>query len=124
MNNKFKIVVLAITALVAIVTYINPVFAREQFLQQAGTVLLVALMLCDLRKRWFSNLAFLGIALFLMLHLVGARYIYWWAPGTSTPMCLIKSGCNAWAIGNACTRLVTTMIVWFTCCLVCFFFPH
>ena len=49
MNNKFKIAVLAITAVVAIVTYINPVFPREQFLQQAGTVLLVALLLCAMR---------------------------------------------------------------------------
>ena len=88
MNNKFKIVVLAITALVAIVTYINPVFAREQFLQQAGTVLLVALLLYDLRKRWFSNLAFLGIALFLMLHLVGARYIYSYVPYQDWLQCL------------------------------------
>ena len=80
MNNKFKITVLAITVVVAIVTYINSVFPREQFLQQAGTVLLVALLLCDLRKRWFSNLAFLGIALYLMLHLVGARYIYSYVP--------------------------------------------
>ena len=80
MNNRFKIVVLLITAVVAIVTYISPVFPREQFLQQAGTILLVALMLCDLRKRWFSNLAFLGISLFLMLHLVGARYIYSYVP--------------------------------------------
>ena len=88
MNNRFKIVVLAITALVAIVTYINPVFPREQFLQQAGTVLLVALLLYDLRKRWFSNLAFLGIALFLMLHLVGARYIYSYVPYQDWLQCL------------------------------------
>ena len=88
MNNKFKIAVLAITAVVAIVTYINPVFPREQFLQQAGTVLLVALLLCDLRKRWFSNLAFLGIALFLILHLVGARYIYSYVPYQEWLQCL------------------------------------
>ena len=88
MNNKFKIAVLAITAVVAIVTYINPVFPREQFLQQAGTVLLVALLLCDLRKRWFSNLAFLGVALFLILHLVGARYIYSYVPYQEWLQCL------------------------------------
>ena len=88
MNNRFKIVVLAITALLAIVTYISPVFPREQFLQQAGTILLVALMLCDLRKRWFSNLAFLVIALFLMLHLVGARYIYSYVPYQDWLQCL------------------------------------
>ena len=88
MNNKFKIAVLAITAVVAIVTYINPVFPREQFLQQAGTVLLVAFLLCDLRKRWFSNMAFLGIALFLILHLVGARYIYSYVPYQEWLQCL------------------------------------
>ena len=88
MNYRFKIVVLLITAVVAIVTYISPVFPREQFLQQAGTILLVALMLCDLRKRWFSNLAFLGIALFLMLHLVGARYIYSYVPYQDWLQCL------------------------------------
>ena len=80
MNNRFKILVLAVLAVVAIVTFINPVFPQEQFLQQAGTVLLVALMLADLRKRWFSNLAFLGIALFTVLHLIGARYIYSYVP--------------------------------------------
>ena len=66
--------------LVAVITYINPVFPREQFLQQAGTILLAALMLADLRKHWFSNLAFLGIALFTVHHLIGARYIYSYVP--------------------------------------------
>ena len=80
MNNRFKILVLGISAIVAVITYINPVFPREQFLQQAGTILLVAVLLADLRKHWFSNLAFAGIALFMMLHLVGARYIYSYVP--------------------------------------------
>ncbi len=80
MNNLFKIIALGISAIVAAITFINPIYPREQFLQQAGTVLLVALLLADLRKRWFSNLAFLGIALFLMLHLVGTRYIYSYVP--------------------------------------------
>ena len=80
MNNRFKIIVLVVLAVVAGITYINPVFPREQFLQQAGSVLLAALLLADLRKRWFSNLAFLGIALFTVLHLIGARYIYSYVP--------------------------------------------
>ena len=71
---------LVVLAVVAIITYIDPVFPQEQFLQQTGTFLLVALMLTDLRKRWFSNLAFLGIALFTVLHLIGARYIYSYVP--------------------------------------------
>ena len=79
-GNRFKIIVLAVLAVVAVITYINPVFPREQFLQQAGTVLLVGLLLADLRKRWFSNLAFFGIALFTVLHLIGARYIYSYVP--------------------------------------------
>lgn len=71
---------LVVIVVVAIITYIDPVFPQEQFLQQTGTFLLVALMLTDLRKRWFSNLAFLGIALFTVLHLIGARYIYSYVP--------------------------------------------
>ena len=71
---------LVVLAVVAIITYIDPVFPQEQFLQQTGTFLLVALMLTDLRNRWFSNLAFLGIALFTVLHLIGARYIYSYVP--------------------------------------------
>lgn len=80
MNNRFKIFTLVVLAIVAVITYINPVFPREQFLQQAGTALLMALLLADLRKHWFSNLAFLGIALFTVLHLIGARYIYSFVP--------------------------------------------
>lgn len=76
MRSLFKGIVLVILVVVAIITYIHPVFPREQFLQQAGTVLLVAVLLADLRRRRLSNAAFLGIALFTVLHLIGARYIY------------------------------------------------
>lgn len=79
---------LVVLAVVAVITYINPVFPQEQFLQQAGTILLVALMLTDLRKRWLSNLAFLGIALFTVLHLIGARYIYSYVPYQEWLHCL------------------------------------
>ena len=79
-GNRFKIIALCLLAVVAVFTYVNPVFPREQFLQQAGTVLLVAVLLADLRKRWFSHVAFLGIALFTVLHLIGARYIYSYVP--------------------------------------------
>ena len=79
---------LVVLAVVTIITYIDPVFPQEQFLQQAGTILLVALMLTDLRKHWFSNLAFLGIALFTVLHLIGARYIYSYVPYQEWLQCL------------------------------------
>ena len=79
---------LVVLAVVAIITYINPIYPREQFLQQAGTILLVALLLADLRKHWFSNLAFLGIALFSVLHLIGARYIYSYVPYREWLECL------------------------------------
>ena len=49
-KNKFKIMMLVVLAVVTIITYINPVFPQEQFLQQAGTILLFSLMLTDLRK--------------------------------------------------------------------------
>ena len=79
---------LVVLAVVTIITYINPVFPQEQFLQQEGTILLFALMLTDLRTHWFSNLAFLGIALFTVLHLIGARYIYSYVPYQEWLQCL------------------------------------
>ena len=78
--NTFKIATLVVLCIVAVITYVNPVFPREQFLQQAGTILLVLPLIIDLRKHRFSNLAFAGIALFTVLHLIGARYIYSYVP--------------------------------------------
>ena len=75
MNRNKLIVVLAFVAFTAF-TFINPVYPREQFLQHAGTVLLLIPLVVDVVKDRMPTSAFVGILLFAILHVIGARYIY------------------------------------------------
>ena len=76
--NKLLLIIafLAFTA----VTFIHPVYPREQFLQHAGTVLLLIPLFADLVKNRMPMSAFVGILLFAVLHVIGARYIYSYVP--------------------------------------------
>ena len=75
MNKSKLILVLAFVAFTAL-TFINPVYPREQFLQHAGTVLLLIPLVVDVVKDRMPTSAFVGILLFAILHVIGARYIY------------------------------------------------
>ena len=75
MNKSKLILVLAFAAFTAF-TFINPVYPREQFLQHAGTVLLLIPLVVDVVKDRMPTSAFVGILLFAILHVIGARYIY------------------------------------------------
>ena len=75
MNKSKLILVLAFVAFTAF-TFINPVYPREQFLQHAGTVLLLIPLIADVMKDRMPMSAFVGILLFAILHVIGARYIY------------------------------------------------
>ena len=75
MDNTKLILVLAFVAFTAF-TFINPVYPREQFLQHAGTVLLLIPLVIDVVKDRMPISAFVGILLFAILHVIGARYIY------------------------------------------------
>ena len=54
MNNRFKIFTLVVLAIVAVITYINPLYPNEQFLQQAlallGSVIVSIFYLFDRRQ--------------------------------------------------------------------------
>ena len=62
------------------ITFIHPVYPREQFLQHAGTILLLIPLFADLVKDRMPMSAFVGILLFAVLHVIGARYIYSYVP--------------------------------------------
>ena len=59
-----------------IVTCINPVYPHEQFLQHVGTVLLLIPLFVDLRHDHMPMSAFVGLVLFTLFHVIGARYMY------------------------------------------------
>jgi putative membrane protein len=75
MNKSKLILVLAFVTFTAF-TFINPVYPHEQFLQHAGTVLLLIPLIADVMKDRMPMSAFVGILLFAILHVIGARYIY------------------------------------------------
>ena len=75
MNRNKLILVLAFVVFTA-VTFIHPVYPHEQFLQHAGTVLLLIPLVIDVVKDRMPMSAFVGILLFAILHVIGARYIY------------------------------------------------
>lgn len=75
-----KIVILLLLACVLAVTCIHPLYPTEQFLQHLGTLALFAVMGYDIRKGWMSMASYCGIAVFTLLHIIGARYIYSYVP--------------------------------------------
>ena len=79
MNKAKLILIIALLAFTA-VTFINPVYPHEQFLQHAGTVLLLIPLMLDIVKDRMPMSAFVGILLFTVLHVIGARYIYSYVP--------------------------------------------
>ena len=78
--NKIKCTSLLILVVITIITCINPIYPHEQYLQHAGTVLLMIPLLFDVVNNRMTNLTFVCIVLFALLHVVGARYIYSYVP--------------------------------------------
>ena len=78
--NKTKLILIIIFLAFTAVTFIHPVYPREQFLQHAGTILLLIPLFADLVKDRMPMSAFVGILLFAILHVIGARYIYSYVP--------------------------------------------
>lgn len=75
-----KAVIVGVVIAVTVLSLITPPYPEDQLLQQSGTVLLLAALFWDIRhdRLWWSS--FLGIALFNILHIIGARWIYSFVP--------------------------------------------
>lgn len=80
MNNKAKISIVFILVVITIITCIHPIYPKEQLLQHLGTVLLVLPMLWDIKNKVLNKFSFIGLSLFTLLHIIGARYIYSYVP--------------------------------------------
>ena len=77
---KTKIIIVFTIIVVAIITTINPVYPNEQFLQHLGTLLISLILLVDLKRNKLSIAPFIGVALFILIHIIGARWIYSFVP--------------------------------------------
>lgn len=73
---KTKLILILLLIILAILTTtIKPLFLQDQLLQQIGTFGLVLLLFYDIKnhQQWSG---FVGILLFSILHIIGARYVY------------------------------------------------
>ncbi|MDG2370575.1 MAG: DUF2238 domain-containing protein [Flavobacteriales bacterium] len=77
---KSKIIIVITLIVVAIITTINPVYPNEQFLQHMGTLLISLILVVDLKRNKLKLAAFIAVALFILIHIIGARWIYSFVP--------------------------------------------
>ena len=75
-----KLTIIVIVVIATIITCINPIYPQEQYLQHIGTVLLLLPLVIDAFRNKMPMSAFVGIALFTLIHVIGARYIYSYVP--------------------------------------------
>jgi putative membrane protein len=55
-------------------------FPEQQLLQHLGTLFVSSILLFDLVKNRLSLTSFIGVFLFVLLHIIGARWIYSFVP--------------------------------------------
>ncbi|MEZ6195381.1 MAG: DUF2238 domain-containing protein [Planctomycetota bacterium] len=72
---------LGLVAVVFGVSLLDPPHPTEQLLQHAPTVVALPLLALAARRRWCGDRDFLLLALFLLLHVIGARFKYTFTPG-------------------------------------------
>jgi len=75
-SGTIKLILFFTLVLVAIVTCIDPIYPDQLVLQQLGTLVIMLPLLLDLKRNRISLFAFTCFALFVLIHLVGARWIY------------------------------------------------
>ena len=75
------IVICLIVIIVAMgLASIHPLSMSDYLLHQAGTLISVGILLALRKWRALSDNAFIGATLFLLIHIVGARYLYSYTP--------------------------------------------
>lgn len=79
-TKKLKTGLTVLTILLLLLSLIDPVYPKEQFLQHTGTVFLLSFLVVDIFKNKWERSSFIGLLLFTLLHILGARYIYSFVP--------------------------------------------
>jgi putative membrane protein len=77
-NLKFGLLMLYTIAL--IVSCIHPVYPQQMWLQHSATLLVGAFMIFDIKTNKLSNITFFCVFLFMIFHILGARWIYSYVP--------------------------------------------
>ncbi|OFY36696.1 MAG: hypothetical protein A2W91_03285 [Bacteroidetes bacterium GWF2_38_335] len=80
MKKNFKIFFLGFLIVAFAVSLISTPFPEQTILQHFATIIFFGIMLWDIFKNYFSISGYLGIGIFTLLHVIGARWIYSFVP--------------------------------------------
>ena len=73
---KIKTALLFILIATSILFWVKSEFPNQQLLQHLGTLLVSLILIADLILDRLSLKAYIGVSLFILLHIIGARWIY------------------------------------------------
>ena len=79
-NNKSVVASTIAVIIVMVLASIKPLEWSSYLLHQLGTLLFLAFMLIAYRYRYISSRSYLFASLFLIVHIIGARYLYSYVP--------------------------------------------
>lgn len=77
---KLKKSILIGLLVLALFTCIYPIYPDQQILQHLGTLFLIIPLIFDLNRNKLNKQSFIGLSLFIVVHIIGARYIYSFVP--------------------------------------------
>lgn len=82
MNRSFKSVLVSTVAvfIVMVLASIEPLEWSSYLLHQLGTLLFLALMIIAYRYSYIGSRSYMLAAVFLLIHIIGARYLYSYVP--------------------------------------------
>ena len=73
---KIKTALLFILIATSILFWVKSEYPNQQLLQHLGTLLVSLILIADLVLDRLSLKAYIGVSLFILLHIIGARWIY------------------------------------------------
>lgn len=75
-SKKIKISVVVLLFIITIISCIDPIHPTNQYLQHLGTLVVASILFWDIKKMKLSLFAFSFVGIFILIHIIGARWIY------------------------------------------------
>jgi putative membrane protein len=95
-QRRFKAGILILFFLILVVSCINPIYPREMYLQHSATIVVAAFLIYSAFKNNLSNKSFVLIAVFMVFHIIGARWIYSYTPYDQWIKSITGISINSW----------------------------
>tara|TARA_B100000524_G_scaffold333491_1_gene221388 strand:- start:3421 stop:4065 length:645 start_codon:yes stop_codon:yes gene_type:complete len=73
---RIKTALFVLLMFISILFWVKSEYPNQQLLQHLGTLLVSLILIADLILDRLSLKAFIGVSLFILLHIIGARWIY------------------------------------------------